>query len=57
MGRDEHNKSKNSFLAQTPKSQLKKDGVDVEFSEEFADYEDKEAKARSQEADKRAKRR
>lgn len=54
MGRDEHNKAKNSFLAQTPKSQLK-DGKDVEFAEEFADNEDKEAQARSRAADKRAK--
>ncbi|MBP1968433.1 hypothetical protein J2Z83_000525 [Virgibacillus natechei] len=55
MGRDEHNKAKNSFLAQTPKSQLK-DGKDVEFAEEFADHEDKEAQSRSRAADKRAKR-
>lgn len=57
MGRDEHNKSKNSFLAQTPKRQLKKDGVDVEFSEEVADSADMAAQTRSREADKRAKRR
>ncbi|MBM7599699.1 hypothetical protein JOC34_002067 [Virgibacillus halotolerans] len=55
MGKDEHNKAKNSFLAQTPKSQLKTDGIDVEFAEEFADHEDKEAQARSQAANKRAK--
>lgn len=54
MGRDEHNKAKNSFLAQTPKSQLK-DGRDVEYAEEFADHDDKEAQARSRSADKRAK--
>jgi hypothetical protein len=55
MGRDEHRKSKNSFLAQTPKNQLS-DGIDVEFSEEFADQNDKEAQARSRAANKRAKR-
>ncbi|MBY7142173.1 YfhD family protein [Virgibacillus sp. NKC19-3] len=54
MGRDEHNKAKNSFLAQTPKRQLT-DGKDVEFAEEFADHADKEAQARSRVADKRAK--
>ncbi|GAB3046340.1 YfhD family protein [Virgibacillus ainsalahensis] len=55
MGRDEHNKSKNSFLAQTPKNQLT-DGKDVEFAEEFADHDDKEAQSRSRAAEKRAKR-
>ncbi len=56
MGRDEHNKARGSnFLAQTPKY-AKTDGRDVEFSEEFADHDDKEAQARSREADKRAKR-
>ncbi|MFB4167960.1 YfhD family protein [Virgibacillus sp. JSM 102003] len=56
MGRDEHNKaSGRNFLAQTPKY-AKTDGRDVEFSEEFADHEDKEAQARSRQADKRAKR-
>lgn len=56
MGRDEHNKPRGrNFLAQTPKNQ-KTDGRDVEFSKEFADNEDKEAQARSRQADKRAKR-
>ncbi|MFD2044240.1 YfhD family protein [Ornithinibacillus salinisoli] len=55
MGRDEHNKSKgNNYLAQTPKNQ-KSDGLDIEFSEELADHEDKEAQVRSRAADKRAK--
>jgi hypothetical protein len=54
MGRDEHNQaSGKNFMAQTPKNQLT-DGKDVEFSEEFADHEDKEAQARSRAADKRA---
>ncbi|WP_404451017.1 YfhD family protein [Virgibacillus necropolis] len=55
MGRDEHNHSKGTnHLAQTPKSNIK-DGRDVEFIEEFADHEDKEAQVRSEAADKRAK--
>ena len=57
MGKDEHKSTKNSFLAQTPKSQLKPDGIDVEYAEEFADHEDKEAQARSQAANRRATRR
>lgn len=57
MGRDEHNHPKGkNYLAQTPKSNIKSDGKDVEFIEEFADTEDKEAQARSQAAEKRAKR-
>ncbi|ASN03517.1 YfhD family protein [Virgibacillus necropolis] len=56
MGRDEHNHSKGrNRLAQTPKSNLKTDGRDVEFIEEFADNADKEAQERSQAADQRAK--
>ncbi|GAB3797439.1 YfhD family protein [Virgibacillus kimchii] len=54
MGRDDHKRSKNNFLSQTPKNQ-KSDGRDIEFAEEFADHEDKEAQARSRAADKRAK--
>ncbi|WP_164670841.1 YfhD family protein [Virgibacillus doumboii] len=56
MGRDEHKTSRRgrSRLAQTPKKQ-KSDGRDIEFSEEFADHDDKEAQARSRAADKRAK--
>ncbi|MFD1068111.1 YfhD family protein [Oceanobacillus locisalsi] len=53
MGRDEHKQRKNNFLGQTPKNQ-KTDGIDVEFADEFADAEDREAQARSQAADKRA---
>ncbi|WP_390274620.1 YfhD family protein [Virgibacillus xinjiangensis] len=55
MGRDEHNKKKNNFLAQTPKNQVS-DGRDIEFAEEFADTADKVAQQRSREADRRAKR-
>ncbi|GEN31549.1 hypothetical protein HNQ35_001959 [Cerasibacillus quisquiliarum] len=54
MGKDEHKKPKNNFLAQTPKSQ-KTDGIDVEFSEELADHDDKQAQARSRAADLRRK--
>jgi len=53
MGRDDHKNRKNNYLAQTPKN-LKSDGIDVEFSEELADADDKEAQARSRAADKRA---
>ncbi|WP_339184500.1 YfhD family protein [Oceanobacillus sp. FSL W7-1293] len=53
MGRDEHKKRKNNFLSQTPKNQIS-DGIDVEFSDEFADAEDRKAQARSCAADKRA---
>ncbi|GGB42161.1 YfhD family protein [Virgibacillus dakarensis] len=56
MGRDEHNKSRGrNYLAQTPKN-LKSDGIDVEFAEELADQDDKEAQTRSKAADKRVKR-
>jgi len=55
LGRDEHNQSKGkNRLAQTPKNQLS-DGRDIEFNEEFADFDDKQAQARSRAADKRAK--
>lgn len=55
MGRDEHKKSRGKrFMAQTPKNQLS-DGVDVEFSAELADEDDKEALERSRQADRRAK--
>ncbi|HLR75970.1 MAG TPA: YfhD family protein [Virgibacillus sp.] len=55
MGRDEHKKSRGKrFLAQTPKQQIS-DGVDIEFSEELADHEDKQAQARRQKADQRNK--
>ncbi|WP_074435709.1 YfhD family protein [Oceanobacillus jeddahense] len=51
MGRDEHKKRKNNFLSQTPKNQIS-DGIDVEFSDELADAEDKKAQARSRASDK-----
>lgn len=57
MGRDEHSKARGKrFMAQTPKNQLS-DGIDVEFSEEMADADDKEAIARSKQANKRVKKR
>ncbi|WP_106495165.1 YfhD family protein [Lentibacillus sp. Marseille-P4043] len=55
MGRDEHKSRKNNYLAQTPKKQLS-DGIDVEFAEEFADEDDKQAQARSRAANNRVKR-
>ncbi|WP_404457360.1 YfhD family protein [Oceanobacillus kapialis] len=55
MGRDEHRHSKNSFMAQTPKNLKDSDGVDIEFSRELADEDDLEAQARSNAADRRAK--
>ncbi|MDY0410327.1 YfhD family protein [Virgibacillus soli] len=55
MGRDEHRKSRGKrHLAQTPKNQLS-DGLDIEFSEELADDDDKEAQNRSKAADRRVK--
>ncbi|WP_010098277.1 YfhD family protein [Ornithinibacillus scapharcae] len=55
MGRGDHNRAGGkNFLAQTPKNQLS-DGIDVEYSEELADHDDKEAQARSAAADSRVK--
>jgi YfhD-like protein len=56
MGRGDHNRATGkNFLAQTPKNQLS-DGIDVEYSEELADHDDKVAEERSKAADRRAKR-
>jgi len=50
VGRDEHKKSRGKrFLAQTPKQQIL-DGSDVEFSDELAGREDKQAKAKIERA-------
>jgi hypothetical protein len=46
--------SNKSSLPQTPKN-LKTDGRDVEFSEEFADHADLEAQARANAANQRVK--
>ncbi|NNU84809.1 YfhD family protein [Geobacillus sp. BMUD] len=49
MGRSrgQRTRDKNkATLPQVPK-QLKSDGIDVEYSEEFADHEDLEAQARA----------
>ncbi|NCU17621.1 YfhD family protein [Pallidibacillus pasinlerensis] len=51
MGRKRGRKSK---LPQVPKTQ-KSDGLDVEYSEELADVQDRESVARSNAADKQAK--
>ncbi|MBN8235469.1 YfhD family protein [Halobacillus kuroshimensis] len=59
MGRDEHHKGKGKQkrkLPQTPKSQ-KHANIDVEFSEELADREDKIAQERAKAADRRAHKR
>lgn len=53
-GRDDHNSNSKNVLALTPKNQLS-DGIDIEFSEELADADDREAQARSQAAEKRVK--
>ncbi|MGY4689969.1 YfhD family protein [Salibacterium sp. K-3] len=41
-------------LSQTPQKDIVQDGIDVEFSEETADTDDKEAQMRSRAADQRA---
>ncbi|ELK47012.1 YfhD family protein [Halobacillus sp. ACCC02827] len=58
MGRDDHRKGKGKQkykLPQTPKNE-KHPNIDVEFSEELADREDKIAQERSKAADRRAHR-
>lgn len=57
MGRDEHTTKRGKrHLAQTPKNQISDtDGLDIEFSEELADHDDREAQARSKAADRRVK--
>jgi len=55
VGKDEHNKPKGrNRFAQTPKNQITKN-IDIEFSEELADTDDKEAQARARAADRRVK--
>ena len=55
MGKDEHNKPKGrNRFAQTPKTQITKN-TDIEFSEELADADDKEAQARARAAERRIK--
>lgn len=59
MGRDEHRHSRGknkTKLPQTPENQKTTDGVDMKFSAELADHEDKEAQARGNAADARSKR-
>ncbi|MGM8211335.1 YfhD family protein [Virgibacillus sp. W0430] len=56
IGRDEHKKARGKrALAQTPKNELT-DGMDIEFSEELADLDDKVAQKRSRKAEERSKR-
>nr|WP_169728512.1 YfhD family protein [Salibacterium aidingense] len=45
---------KKSKLSQTPERDIEKEGLDVEYAEEFADTEDIEASERSRAADRRA---
>lgn len=47
-------KNNKSSLPQTPKN-LKSDGMDVEYSQEFADHADLEAQARANAANQRVK--
>ncbi len=53
MGKKRDRKSK---LPQVPKN-MKSDGLDVEYSEELADLQDREAIARANAADELAKKR
>jgi len=57
MGRDDHKKPQGRHLPAQTQKEPRTDGRDVEFSQEQADHDDKKAQARSQAADKRAKRR
>ncbi|HLT55469.1 MAG TPA: YfhD family protein, partial [Bacillota bacterium] len=45
---------KNQYLAQTPKTEVS-DGIDIEFSEELADIDDRKAQERSKAAERRVK--
>lgn len=59
MGRDDRRKARDKNKQKLPQvpSNMKSDGLDVEFSQEVADQDDLEAMERAEEADKRAKRR
>ncbi|MCU9614637.1 YfhD family protein [Caldibacillus lycopersici] len=54
MAKRKKNPDNKATLPQTPKN-MKSDGIDVEYSEELADLQDREAVARSEAAEKRAK--
>lgn len=59
MGRAQGHKTRDknkASLPQVPKN-MKSDGLDVEFDRDLADYDDLEAMARSNAADRRAKKR
>jgi len=56
MGRAQGQKHNKGSLPQVPKN-LKTDGKDVEYSEEFADHADLEAQARANAANQRVKNR
>ncbi|WP_409304391.1 YfhD family protein [Peribacillus sp. SCS-155] len=53
MGNDSRNEAKKDIYNRS----IKRDGLDIEFSEEFADQDDVEAQARSAAADERARKR
>lgn len=56
MGRDEHNTSKGlNRLDQTPKNQITDDKY-VEFSDELANQDNKEARARAEAPERRVER-
>ncbi|MBM7551288.1 YfhD family protein [Thalassobacillus pellis] len=58
MGRDDRRKANgknDASLPQTPKYEKDSDGIDVEFSRELADQQDREAQERAKAADERAK--
>ncbi|KGX87490.1 YfhD family protein [Pontibacillus litoralis] len=55
-GQSKQNKAKqDAKLSQTPDKDVTRDGMDVEYAEEFADPNDQEAKQRANEATKRVK--
>lgn len=55
-GQSRNKGKRKSSLSQTPEKDIVRDGRDIEFSQEFADLDDREALERSKEADRRAKR-
>lgn len=57
MGRDEHHKNKGRQKRKLPQTPNNQKNIDVEFSEELADREDKIAQERAKAADRRAHKR
>lgn len=54
MGRDEHRKNKGKQKNKLPQTPQNQKNIDVEFSQEFANREDKIAQERAKAADRRA---